>query len=203
MTSFVCSALETNKLRQSLASHIELRVEEDQSFIFRFSDTRVLNCADSILSRHKIAGWKYGIHSWLYPGRDGRLKKIPGADLCIAKTREQYLELTQPVFDEIVEQGTNDAIIDTINDQNSDLLKAKKASEIYALVNRSSDVAKKWEITNFRDLVAFCTTALSTSEFFYNHPEFRKIIESETLEPGKLGENFLSVGDAAWSSVVR
>jgi hypothetical protein len=201
MISFVSSALDIYELRDSLRSHLEICVDNGQKFIFRFADTRILPGADLILSREQITGWRIGIESWIYPGRNGHLLKLSSQPTTATSHESEYINISQSLFDELLEQSEADAIIDSINDQNSDILLNRNPSDIYFFVNNMLPITTEYEVTHFHDLVAFCTTAIVTFAGFHKHPAFQQVLISKLWHPGKLADSFLSLDDRVWDAI--
>jgi hypothetical protein len=203
MLSFIASPLSTKQLIETFKPFLEISVDDDPGFLLRFADTRVLPALDSILCKENIGSWRQGIAHWWLPDREGNLTSLPehASNNKIVAPLKNSLNLSQTLFNQLIDAGESDAILDAIFDQNSDLLKDMTPSVAYALVQRLKTEINGFNITNFPDTVMFCTTALATSEHFYAQQEFNKLLTSGAWVSGKLGEAFFNIDDASWAEI--
>lgn len=203
MVSFIASSLSTSELCDVFKPFLEISVDDEQSFLLRFSDTRVLPVLDAILCKENITGWRRGIAHWWMPDRAGKIFSLPDYENNerIFNPEKNSLSLPQLSFNLLIEAGECDAILDAISDQNPDLLNDRLPSFNYALAHEMKSKIKKFRIENFPDVVMFCTTALATSEHFHTHPDFNAVLKSAAWRPGALGEAFSAIDDASWAAI--
>lgn len=203
MLSFIGSTFSVNELKACFNPFLEIRVDDEQGFLLRFADTRILPILDSILCNEKASGWRHGIWHWWLPDRAGNLISLPNyeSDQHLHGPAEKCLSVPQILFNQLIDAGESDAILDAISDQNPDLLKNKTPSALYELMERLSKPINKFEITYFSDKVMFCTTALATTEYFYTQKNFNSILRAAAWVPGKLGDAFAFIDEIIWDEV--
>jgi hypothetical protein len=189
------------ELMATFKPFFEVTAGDKQRFLLRFADTRILPVLDSILRDDNIAGWRHGITHWWLPDRTGKLISLPeypNNDRPFDSAQD-CLSLSAKSFNQLTDAGESDAILDAIAEQNADLLKGKQPAAAHAVIQRLKEKIAEFHIDNFRDVVMFCTTALSASERFYSNPKFKALLTSGAWTPGKLGEAFMTVDDDAWT----
>lgn len=203
MLSFIASPLSTNELIQTFQSFIEVATDDGQQFLLRFADTRILPVLDRILCKENNLEWRYGIAHWWQANRKGDLLALPDKDKD-AKTTDKktlVLRMSDTSFNDLIDAGENDAIIDAIHDQNPDLLSDYLPSNVYAVIDDLKPPMTEFQITNFPDRVMFCTTALATSKYFYLQKDFNTLLISHAWQTGKLGAAFSNLDDASWAEI--
>jgi hypothetical protein len=203
MMSFIASHLSTIALAAAFKPFIEAGCDDDQSFLLRFGDTRVLPAVDEVLRKEQVAGWRHGVAYWWVPDRRGNLMCLPEyADSTpSARLPTTPLLVSQAAFALLADAGDADAILDAIFDQNPGLLLAQRPSDAYGLVQRLRPKLKEFGIADFRDVVMFYTTALATSEHFHKQADFHAVLEAGAWKPGRLGDAFAAIEDASWAAI--
>ncbi|WP_164557826.1 DUF4123 domain-containing protein [Massilia atriviolacea] len=201
MLSFVASELDSSLLANTFQDFLEVKTVDQQQFVLRFADTRILAGLDAVLLAEATYGWRMGIVHWWLPDRKGALSELPALtcnedDYCRAKN---VLVLSQYGFNQLVDHGEIDAILNAIADQNPALLSTVLPSDNYCLIQRLLIQTNRLAIKSFPDVVMFCTTAMFTSEYFYLHPRFEQVLASKIWTPGELGNAFLAIDDACWA----
>ena len=203
MVSFIASHLSTDDLTNRFKPFLEISTEDEQTFVLRFADTRILPFLDGILCNEQLPEWRQGISHWWYPDRHGNLVSLPeyapqNSSKILTTT---HLKLTQTRFNQLIEAGDADAILDAIFDQNPALLAEKKPSQFYTMIQQLQIPIRTFEITNFTDIVLFCTTALATNTQFYEQTSFKALLEKKAWKIGTLGSAFAEIDDAAWDEI--
>jgi hypothetical protein len=203
MLSFLASELDIISLAARFKLSVNITVDEEQIFILRFADTRITGVLDKILREQNEINWRSGVDCWWIPDRRANFLPLPSfhASNSIENKNEDTLHLSQNKFSDLVDLCELDAIIDAIFDQNSDLIRQKNPSEVYEVVSRLKTAARNFKITNFRDLIIFCTTALATNEFFYSQIDFQNILRTMSYTPGSLGTAFSDLNDSSWDDL--
>lgn len=203
MLSVIASHLPIDDLVYRFKPFLEISAEDEQTFVLRFADTRILPVLDGILCHEQLSEWRQGISHWWYPDRHGNLASLPEiARQNPTKVRStMHLKLSQSRFNQLIEAGNADAILDAIFEQNPTLLSAKKPSYFYTTVQQLQRPLRTFEINNFTDIVLFCTTATATHAQFYEQTSFKAVLETKTWTIGALGSAFAEIDDAAWTEV--
>ncbi|MET3135126.1 hypothetical protein AAKU55_005429 [Oxalobacteraceae bacterium GrIS 1.11] len=203
MVSFIASNLNLNALAKTFEYFLEINIVDEQKFLLRFADTRLLPLLDIVIRENTVFGWRQGVSHWWLPNRNGELDILP-VYLCdnnSAGNENNQFSLPQISFNKLVDAGESDAIIDVISDQNIDILKINYPSNNYAIIQRLREKMLEFNIENFPDMVIFCTTALATSEEFYLQADFNLILKSRSWKVGKLGDAFSSLNDSSWAEI--
>ncbi len=202
MTSFMASDREPAAIIEGFQYFVEASVEsEDQSFLLRFADVRVLPGLDDCLRAREAGtpGWRKGIAAWWYPDRRGKFQQLPGLETDAGLGMPKgHLSLTHAEFELLLDYSEPDTLLDIIYDQNPELLLGSMPGENHCLVSELRATAKKYSIDNFPDLVIFCTVGLSTSKFFPEVEEFKKVLQNADRRPGGLGDELTNVEESAW-----
>lgn len=201
MLSFIASEFDSSALVQTFKDFLEVKSVDKQQFVLRFADARILAGLDSILQGNNTYGWRRGIAHWWLPNRQGRLSQLPD-HACNEDDNARTitgLALSQDAFNQLVDDGETDAVLDAIFDQNPAVLEEALPSENYFLVQRLLAQTARFEIKNFPDVVMFCTTALFTSEYFYSHPRFKEVLGLKAWPAGELGTALYAIDDACWA----
>lgn len=203
MISFIASSLPLNALADTFKPFLELCTDDEQGFILRIADTRILPALDSILSKEMIAGWRKGISYWWLPSREGVLTALPKYYMEDKNfdPKQRTLTLQKKPFNSLIDAGENDAILDAIFDQNPDLLMDIRPSDAYLIVQFLKEKVAEFCIHSFPDIVMFYTTAFATSPHFYMQRDFNSVLRSGAWAKGKLGEAFAAIDDVAWQAV--
>lgn len=203
MISFIASELDLDALAQTFKAFLEINTADEQNFLLRFADTRVLPVLDSVLREECGDQWRRGVAYWWLSGRDGTMETMPAHHWSGDQEdrADNTFVLSQDSFNRVVSEGDADAILDVISDQNPEVLSQAKPSENYYAIRRLVPKMAELGVGNFSDAVVFCTTALLTSENFYLHRDFNALLAAKRWAPGKLGEAFFEIDDASWAEI--
>ena len=203
MLSIIASPLSIDDLTNRFKPFLEISAEDEQSFVLRFADTRILPVLDGILCDEQLPEWRHGISHWWYPNRHGNLVSLPeyATQNPSKKLKTAHLKLTQSRFNQLIEAGDADAVLDAIFDQNPAFLVEKKPSHFYTMIQQLQIPIRTFEINNFTDIVLFCTTALATNAQFYEQTSFKALLEKKAWKIGALGSAFSEIDDSVWAQI--
>lgn len=203
MVSVIASSLSIDDITNRFKPFLEISAEDEQSFVLRFADTRILPVLDGILCNEQLPEWRQGISHWWCPDRHGNLVSLPkyATQNSSKALTTAHLKLTQSRFNQLIEAGDADAILDAIFDQNPAFLVEKKPSHFYTMIQQLQIPIRTFEINNFTDIVLFCTTALATNAQFYEQTSFKALLEKKAWKIGALGSAFSEIDDSVWAQI--
>ena len=158
MLSFIGTSAPASTVNENFRLFANAVTEDEQEFLLRFADTRVLPGLAAALRQTYWDGMTCVLSEWIFIGREGQAQALPlGVNRAPLASRFQ---LSPAEFAMLVTNSEPDAIVDAIAESNPEALPDIPRSAIYEKVSASCLFAQKHQILAFPDLVALAYLAL-------------------------------------------
>jgi hypothetical protein len=158
MLSFIGTSASASSINGNFRLFANAMTDDDQEFLLRFADTRVLPGLPDALRQAYWDGMTCLLSDWIVIGRDGTPQALPlNADRAPFKGGFQ---LSPAEFARLVSNSEPDAVLDAIAESNPEALPEGNRAAIYDKVVASCSFAEKHKVRAFPDLVALAYLAL-------------------------------------------
>lgn len=158
MLSFIGTSAPASAVNENFRLFANASTEDEQDFLLRFADTRVLSGIPTALRQTYWDGMTCMMSEWIFIDREGKAQALTlGANRTPLKSRFQ---LSPAEFAMLVTNSEPDAIIDAIAESNPEALPDGPRAAIYDKVADSCSFAEKHNVRAFPDLVALAYLAL-------------------------------------------
>jgi hypothetical protein len=160
MLSFIGTASSASAVNDNFRLFANAVTEDDQVFLLRFADTRVLSGLPETLHQTSWAGMTCLLSEWVVIGRDGKPLPLPLPLRADQAALSAEFRLSPAEFASLVTNSEPDAVIDAIAESNPEALPEGPRTAIYNKVLASCSFAKQHKVRSFPDLVALAYLAL-------------------------------------------
>jgi hypothetical protein len=158
MLSFIGTPSLASAVNDNFRLFANAVTEDEQEFLLRFADTRVLTGLPNALRQTYWAGMTCLLSDWIVIGRDGKTQSLPlPADRAALNSE---FRLSPAEFASLMTNSDPDAVIDAIAENNPEALPEGPRAAIYDKVLASCSFAEQYKVRSFPDLVALAYLAL-------------------------------------------
>lgn len=189
MISFIGTELTPRELNETWSEYLTVRTTDDQNFVLRFADTRVLPALSQCLGPELWNGLTVGVKEWLYINRRGDLQTLNVDHTAIAALPPR--RMTTEEFSAIIEAGEPDAIIDILSTNNPEILSETDRVSVYQKVCSALAVAKTYAITSYRDIVAWVTLVVVTNGAALTDDKVIQFLDTQSWSNGHLADSLI------------
>jgi hypothetical protein len=184
MLSFIASASPAHSVNQNFRLFANAATDDEQEFLLRFADTRVLPGLPDAFQPAHWDGMTYLLSDWIVIDRAGKLQELP-----LSASRaplEGKFQLSSAEFATLVTNSEPDAVIDAIAESNPEALPEAHQAEFYSSVADSRSFAYKHNVRAFPDLVALAYLAVLNDGKGLKHPKLSEMLLSGEWKSGSL-----------------
>jgi hypothetical protein len=152
MLSFIGTTSAASAVNENFRLFANALTDDDQEFLLRFADTRVLPGLVGALCQEHWDGMTCLLSEWIVIDRAGKLQEL---SLHAGRTPLAHpFQLSSAEFASLLANSEPDAIIDAIADSNPEALPETNRAALYGQVAESCAFAKRHNVHAFPDLVA-------------------------------------------------
>lgn len=176
MLSFIRSKSSAGDLRDAWQNMLEVETEDEERYLLRFADTRVLS---ALAVQEQI--WKHlttDVATWLTIGRDGELRDL--ALPASPEHNENALVIDNDGLSELLEAGHVDAMANYLHENFPESLTARDGAANYALLVEVSALCKKHEINGASEQNALALAVLLTNGHLLEVSGFENWLSEKT-----------------------
>jgi hypothetical protein len=158
MLSFIGTSASAFSVNENFRQFANATTDDDQEFLLRFADTRVLTGLPDALRQAYWDGMTCLLSDWIVIGRDGIPQALP-----LNPNRAPFIgrfQLSPAEFTRLVSNGEADAVLDAIAESNPEALPEGSRAAIYDRVVASCSYAQSHKVQAFPDVVALAYLAL-------------------------------------------
>lgn len=184
MLSFIGTSAPASAVNENFRLFANASTEDEQDFLLRFADTRVLPGIPNALRQTYWDGMTCMLSEWIFIDREGKAQALTlGANRTPLKSRFQ---LSPSEFGMLVTNSEPDAIIDAIAESNPEALPDGSRAAIYDKVADSCSFAEKHNVRAFPDLVALAYLALLDGGKGLRNPKLSEMLLRSQWTAGSL-----------------
>ena len=193
MLSFIATMATAHSINENFRFFANALTDDQQEFLLRFADTRVLPGLPSALRPDYWNAMTRLMYEWIYIDRTGELQTLPvvAAALPLVGT----FQLSSSEFNALLEQSEPDAIIDAIADSNPEALPETAQAGLYQQVVQSCAFAKEHQVDAFPDLVALAYVGILTDGRGLKKQELSELLKRKGWKPGNLIDELVDYVD--------
>lgn len=191
MISFLASRVELEELCKSWCPLHWITAVDHQRMILRLADTRTLAALPQVLTPAQWAAISGQLATWVIVDRTGAPASLPlpGSDLL--KVSAIHLEHNQ--LSTLLEVAEPDNILSLLSESMSDVLpKDMPGSARHIMVSKSCELARRFEISNWSDVVSLSVAAFLTKGFTTRDEQLADYLSQKQWTPGDLGSSLVS-----------
>jgi hypothetical protein len=158
MLSVIGTSASASSVNENFRLFANAMADDDQEFLLRFADTRVLSGLPDALRQAYWDGMTCLLSDWIVIGRDGTPQALP-----LNANRAPFkggFQLSPAEFARLVSIGEADAVLDAIAESNPEALPEGSRAAIYDRVVASCSYAQRHKVQAFPDVVALAYLAL-------------------------------------------
>lgn len=184
MLSFIGTSAPAPAVNENFQLFANAVTEDQQEFLLRFADTRVLAGLATVLRQTYWDGMTCMLSEWIFIGREGKAQA-----LTLAENRaplKSRFQLSSAEFAMLVTNSEPDAIIDAIAESNPEALPDIPRAAIYDKVAASCSFAQKHKVQAFPDLVALAYLALLNGGKGIRDPKLSEMLLRSQWTAGSL-----------------
>lgn len=184
MLSFIGTSASAFSVNENLRLFANARTDDDQEFLLRFADTRVLAGLPDALRQVYWDGMTCLLSDWIVIGRDGTPQALP-LNANRAPFKDGF-QLSPAEFGRLASNSEPDAVIDAIAESNPEALPEGSRAAIYDKVVASCSFAEKHQVRAFPDLVALTYLALLNDGKGFRNPKLSDMLLRSQWAAGSL-----------------
>lgn len=184
MLSFIGTTAPASDINVHFRRFANAATEDDQTFLLRFADTRVLAGLPAALHDHHWGGMTCPLSDWIVIDRCGELQELSLPAGREALTRP--FQLSPAEFAALVSSGEPDAIIDAIAETNPEALDGMDRAVLYERVAETCAFAKRYKVDAFPDLVALAYLGVLNDGKGLHHPGLPQMLMRGQWKTGSL-----------------
>lgn len=184
MLSFISTSSPACLVNENFRLFANAVTDDDQEFLLRVADTRVLQGLASALQQAHWDGMTCLLSDWIVINREGKL-----LELSLRAGREPLkgrFQLSSAEFALLVTNSEPDAVIDAIAEGNPEALPATHRAMLYERVVDSCSFARKHNVQSFPDLVALAYLAILNDGEGLKHPKLSEMLSRSEWKSGCL-----------------
>ncbi len=184
MLSFIGSFSSAHAVNENFRAFANAATEDDQEFLLRFADTRVLPGIPPALRAAYWDGMTCLLTDWIAIDRSGRLHPLP-----LNPNRAPFqgrFQLSSAEFAALVANGEPDAVLDVIAEGNPEALPGLDRAAIYNRVADACSFAQRHQVQAFPDVVALSYMALLNCGRGLRDPKLSDMLMGGEWTPGCL-----------------
>lgn len=189
MLSFIGTTATACEVSKNFQKFSIASSEDNQEFLLRFADTRVLATLHSDLRREYWDGMACLFACWLIIDRKGDIHELPLNEIALPLSSKFLLSSLE--FSALVSTGEPDAIIDVIADTNPEALPDCGSSILYEQIAASCAFAKEHSVHTFPDLVALAYVGILDNGAGLNDPRLRDFLMRREWKAGHLIDDLI------------
>lgn len=193
MLSFIGTSAPTSTVNENFRLFANAVTEDEQEFLLRFADTRVLPGLAAALRQTYWDGMTCMLSEWIYIGRDGKAQALP-----LSANRPPLkgpFRLSSAEFAMLVANSEPDAIMDAIAESNPEAFPDIPRIAIYHRVAAACSFAEKHDVQAFPDLVALTYLALLNEGRGLKDPKLSDMLLRSQWIAGSLVNDLISFID--------
>jgi hypothetical protein len=184
MLSFIATDASAHSVNQNFRQFANAVTDDEQEFLLRFADTRVLHELSTALQPVHWDGMTYLLSDWIVIDRGGKLQGLP---LRASRARlEGKFQLSSAEFASLVTNSEPDAVINAIAESNPEALPEARHAAFYRCVVDSCSFAEKHNVRAFPDLVALAYLAVLNDGEGLKHPKLSAMLSRAEWKSGSL-----------------
>lgn len=184
MLSFISTPSSVSAVNENFQLFANAVTEDDQEFLLRFADTRVLYGLPDALRQTYWDGMTCLLVDWIVIGREGKPQALPlRPNRAVLKGE---FRLSPAEFTRLVTHSEPDAVIDAIEETNPEALPEGPRAAIYDKVVTSCAFAEKHKVRAFPDLVALAYLALLNDGKALRDPKLSRMLLRSEWTAGSL-----------------
>jgi hypothetical protein len=184
MLSFIGTSSSPLSVNENFRLFANAVTDDDQEFLLRFADTRVLSGISSALRQAYWDGMTCLFSDWIVIDREGKLRELP---LCASRGLfKGKFQLSPAEFGVLVTNSEPDVVIDAIAENNPEAFPDVPRATIYDKVAMACSFAHKHDVRAFPDLVALAYLALLNNGEGLENPKLREILLGSQWKSGSL-----------------
>jgi hypothetical protein len=184
MLSFIGTSSSASSVNENFRLFANAMTEDEQEFLLRFADTRVLSGLPGALRQTYWGGMTCLLSDWTVIDRKGKPQALPlNANPTPLKGGFQ---LSPAEFAALVTNSEPDAVLDAIVESNPEALPEVPHAAIYARLVASCSFARRHNIRAFPDLVALAYLALLNDGKGLRNPKLSDMLLRSQWTAGSL-----------------
>jgi hypothetical protein len=184
MLSFIATDSPAHSVNQNFRQFANAVTDDEQEFLLRFADTRVLHGLSAALQPVHWDGMTCLLSDWIVIDREGKLQELP---LRASRARlEGKFQLSSAEFATLVSNSEPDAVIDAIAESNPEALPEAHHAAFYSSVADSCSFAYQHNVRAFPDLVALAYLAVLNDGKALRHPKLSEMLFRSAWKSGNL-----------------
>lgn len=161
MLSIIASAIDSESLQRHLRPYLICRTDDTLEWPVRWGDARILPGLMEELPLEQHTHLMTPIFRWWTVGRSGeRLAWNGDGEIDPAAASFDKLPMGEETFAALVDRSEADAVLNSIHDNQPDLLSAKNPLQAHETVSRSLDIATSYRIEAARARQHFSVLSL-------------------------------------------
>lgn len=184
MLSFIGTSASASSIIENFRLFANAVTDDEQEFLLRFADTRVLAGLRNALRQTYWDGMTCLLSDWIVIGREGKPQTLPlNPDRAPLK---RGFQLSSSEFAMLVTNSEPDAVIDAIAESNPEALPEGSRAAIYDRVGAACSFAAKHKVRAFPDLVALAYLALLDDGKGLRDPQLSDMLLRSQWTAGRL-----------------
>lgn len=184
MLSLIGTTASASAVNEHFRQFANAVTEDEQEFLLRFADTRVLSGLPQALRQTHWDGMTCLLSDWIVIGREGKPQALP-LNAGRARLKDEF-RLSPAEFAALVTNSEPDAVIDAIAEANPEALPDMPRAAIYDKVAGSCSFAQKHKVQAFPDVVALAYLALLNDGKALNDPKLSDMLARSHWTAGSL-----------------
>jgi Domain of unknown function (DUF4123) len=166
----IVSDISFQQMTQLLSQRTDALLPDNMTVVLRYFDTRVFGTLMQIFSNEQRREFLSAATHWTMPGRWGELQSYKGDTAHEIANATLGIRLNALQEAALIESGDADALVDLMLNQGHPALSALVPPEQYEKINLALAKAKKTQINEISEQVAYCTVALELGTDFGDEP---------------------------------
>jgi hypothetical protein len=205
MLTFIASTESVQDLKAHFEQVIKVTTEDEQQFVLRFADVRILAPLIAALTESQRREFLAPIRHWWAQDRQGRLLSLidhiatsvqPNPN---AKTSFDPLLLSDSQFSTLLSAAEADLIVEQLHRIVPEQCLKFSPGDLYEFVTEQLQHMARFGIEGMADRIAYCIGAFNTRGRLHDLEEARALFVTPNWQPGNLAEALANLPDTCWA----
>jgi hypothetical protein len=198
--SFLRAPTSLSKLSAQLRQLLTIKTADDQEFLLRYADVRMLPAVFGVLNVQQRRAFLGPADKWIAVDHLNRLHEMVAPE--VSESVPDYpLKLDDQQFARLMDETAVHSIVSQLEQSFEQFSTDFKLGDRIEFVGRTSKRAAEHGFREHSDIVAWCMGALMGGENFYASPVVAEAIGSASRDNSKLFNSISGFTEAQWQAI--
>lgn len=205
MLSLIASREPLQNLKTHFERYATVHTEDEQQFVLRYADVRILDPLISVLTESQVAAFLSPIKHWWTSDRMGQLVSLSSGTEASARKKTETEESSGPLilsekqFAALIDAAEADALIEQLYRIIPEQCLEDAPGKLHRRVSEQLSHMERFGIHDMADRIAYCVGDFNTRAGLHDLEQARALIQMPDRQPGSLAQALASLPEECWA----